>query len=207
MVPGFISPIAMMASWGTFLASRGFAAILVDPPTALDLPPTRSRAQITALQSLVAEATRAGSPLNGKLDVQKLAAGGWSMGGGGTMETANTSPPLPGLKAAFPLAPWNIGGIYSRTQVPSIVFAGTADILVPPSMARPEYDSIPAGTPKAYVEFQGADHFIFTSPNGGGGQLGSYTHAWLQVHLNGRAECKAALVRGSGMSNFLSASL
>ena len=81
IITGFIVGVSSMASWGPYLASRGIATFLIDPPTNLDNPAARSRAQLAALNSLKAEATRPGSPLNGKLDVNRLAIAGWSMGG------------------------------------------------------------------------------------------------------------------------------
>jgi dienelactone hydrolase len=104
IITGYLLGVAGMAEWGPYLASRGLATFLIDPPGPGDEPSTRAVAMAAAVASLRAEATRAGSPLNGKLDVNKMAIAGWSMGGGGTLTLANTNPP--GIKAAIGLAPW-----------------------------------------------------------------------------------------------------
>jgi fused signal recognition particle receptor len=103
IITGYVVGVVGMAEWGPYLASRGIATFLIDPPTAGDQPLERGLALLAALNSLRAEATRPGSPLNGKLDVDKLAIGGWSMGGGGTLLAANQNPA--GVKAAVAFAP------------------------------------------------------------------------------------------------------
>lgn len=208
IVTGFIAGVSSMASWGPFLASKGIAAFLIDPPTPLDDPSTRSRAQLAALQTLKAEATRPGGPLNGKLDLNNLAIAGWSMGGGGTLHSANTNPP--GVKAAIAFAPWELGGsaVFPADHVPTLILAGgSADALVNHGMSRGEYDSIPSGVSKAYIEISGADHFQWTSPGGASGLAGTYTWAWLNAYVNGATECKGAIQRIPQDADFASSSL
>jgi triacylglycerol lipase len=206
IVTGYIVGVAAMAEWGPYLASRGIATFLIDPPTSGDQPLERGIALLAALNSLKAEASRPGSPLNGKLDVNKLAIGGWSMGGGGTLLAANQNPA--GVKAAVAFAPWNQGAAYSRDRVPSLVLAGgLADILVPSLMSRSQYNSIPAGTPKAYVEVGGAEHFQWQRPAGAGAVSGDYTWAWLNAFVNGEEACKAVIARRSNFTDFATSSL
>ncbi|HMJ10219.1 MAG TPA: hypothetical protein VK524_02380 [Polyangiaceae bacterium] len=195
IITGFITAVSGMAEWGPYLASRGIATFLIDPPGGGDLPAVRSRALLAALASLRSEATRSGSPLNGKLDVNRLAIAGWSMGGGGTLLTANQNPP--GVKAAVAFAPWE-GSSYLSDRVPSLVLAGgSADALVNHSMSRNQYNSIPASTPKAYVEPRGADHFQWQRPSGASGVAGQYTWAWLNAYVNGVSECKSVIANRS----------
>src|SRR5262245_8388697 len=35
VLPGFISPVSMIAAWGPFFATKNMAAFLIDPPTPL----------------------------------------------------------------------------------------------------------------------------------------------------------------------------
>jgi dienelactone hydrolase len=204
IITGFMIGVSGMAEWGPYLASRGLATFLIDPPGALDGPPIRANALTAALASLRAEATRSGSPLNGKLDVNKLAIAGWSMGGGGTLTVANRNPP--GVKAAVAFAPWESAG-YPSDRVPSLVLAGGgADTLVNHAMSRNQYNSIPASTPKAYVEPLGADHFAWQRPAGAAGVSGEYTWAWLNAYVNGVSECKA-VITNRGFGDFATSSL
>jgi hypothetical protein len=195
VVPGFISPISFLTSWGPFFAQRGMAAFLVDPNLPSDFPDARSAAQIEALNSLKAEATRPGSPLNGRLDVNRLAVAGWSMGGGGTLMTAAANPP--GVKAAVGWAPWNPVPVYQAARVPSMVLSGgLGDLLVGTIMTLAEYESIPATTPKAYYEWT-AGHQEWVSPSAINGNGGTLTWAWINGFVNDVEECKA-LVKAGG---------
>jgi dienelactone hydrolase len=198
IITGYIVGVSGMANWGPFLASKGMATFLIDPPGAGDDPSARSRAQIAALASLRAEATRPGSPLNGKLDLNKLAIAGWSMGGGGTLHTASGNPP--GVKAAIAFAPWELGAsaTFPGDRVPTLVLAGGgADALVNHGMSRGEYDSIFAA-PKAYVEVNGADHFQWQNPVGAGNVAGLYTWAWINSWVNGASACNSIIANRAG---------
>jgi len=205
IITGFLVGVSGMAEWGPYLASRGVATFLIDPPDPLSPPPVRSQALLAAVASLRTEASRPGSPLNGKLDVNNIAIGGWSMGGGGTLTAANTNPP--NIKAAVALAPWEFIG-YPFNRVPSLVLSGgNADILVNAGMSRNQYNSIPANTPKAYVEPAGADHFQWQRPGGAGGVSGEYTWAWLNAYMFGATECKSVISRRSNFTDFATSSL
>ncbi len=204
IITGYIVGVSGMSSWGPYLASRGLATFLIDPPAPGDFPPTRAAALRAAVASLRAEATRAGSPLNGKLDVNNIAIAGWSMGGGGTLTLAADNPP--NLKAAVAFAPWESRG-YISNRVPSLILTGgAADSLVNHAMSRNQYNSIPASTPKAYVEPVGADHFQWQSPAGAGGISGTYTWAWLNAYMNGVSECKS-VITNRGFADFHTSSL
>lgn len=207
IVPGYLSPVSLMASWGPFLASRGMAAFLVDPPSSGDFPAARSSAQLAALNSLKGENTRSGSPLQGKLNLDALAIAGWSMGGGGTLHSANSNPP--GVKAAVAFAPWETATSFPSDRVPTLILAGgSADSLVSHQMSRAEYDSIPGSTPKAYAEISGADHFQWTSPSGAGSRAGTFTWAWVNAYVNGETGCKSVISQaGGGFADFATSSL
>jgi dienelactone hydrolase len=181
IVPGFVSPRVLIEGWGPFLASHGIVVFTIDTNAVSDQPTQRSRALLNALDSLKAENTRAGSPLNGKLDNDRQAVGGHSMGGGGTLITANGNPHL---KAALPMCPWNPGGTFSRNQVPTLIFASAGDPLAG-GQSQGFYSSIPDSTPKMLFEWGAADHFMANAPTGAAGQVGRYGLSWLKVFLEG----------------------
>src|SRR5690606_22876002 len=105
IVPGFVSSRSWVGDWAPFLASHGMAAILIDTNWLTDDPDARKAALLDALVSLKGENTRAGSPLQGKLDTSRAAVVGWSMGGGGALLAAAEDP---SLKAAVGICPWNL---------------------------------------------------------------------------------------------------
>ncbi len=189
IVPGFVSPRSMIEAWGPFFASHGIVAFTVDTNLPTDLPDQRSRALLNALESLQAENTRAGSPLFGKLDTERLAVGGHSMGGGGTLITADGHPEL---KAALPMCAWSPGGRFSTNGVPTLLFASAGDPLAG-GQSQGFYRSIPDSTPKMLFEWGVADHMVANEPTGALGQVGHFALAWLKVFLEGDESYREAL--------------
>jgi dienelactone hydrolase len=168
IVPGFTAAESSIADWGPFLASWGFVVMTFgtsDPTTGASdtsvLPPVREAALLDALTTLQDENTRSGSPLKGELDLTRQGVAGWSMGGGGTLLAANTTP---SLKACFAMEPWNPSTTYPNDTVPTLMFGGTADGLAGPPMPQDQYTSIPATTPKMLYEVDGGTHYVSTSP-------------------------------------------
>jgi dienelactone hydrolase len=206
-IPGFTEAQNAINQWGTFLASHGFVAMMVDTAaggvanTGVQ-PPARANGLWEAVQTLQAENTRSGSPLAGQIDTGSMAVMGHSMGGGGTLIAANAHSTL---KAAIGLCPWNPGGTYPQDTVPSLIFAGTADVLVAPSQASAEYQSIPGTTPKCYSEFTGGSHFVSNTPLGPAATdkvVARFGLSWFKVHLAGDARYQQFLAKDATNSNF-----
>jgi len=199
IVPGFVSPESSIGNWGPFLASHGIVTLTIGTNSTLDQPPARERALMDALETIKNENTRGGSPLNGKLDLSRLAVGGWSMGGGGTLNAIQKHPEL---KAGMALCPWNPGVPYSRITVPTLLFSGTLDALAA-GQGPGFYRSIPASTPKVSWEVAGADHFYANDPAGRGGWVGAYGLSFLKTFLEGDDRYRQFLsVRGPGSATF-----
>lgn len=135
--------------WGTLLASHGFVVMFINPTNLGALPAARGTVLISGVDALVGEATRAGSPLLGKLDVTSMAVMGHSYGGAGALYAANTNDPR--LKAAIGLNPVTGSPSYSNNRVPSLIIAGYGDPYVADTMQQ--YNSIPSSTPKLHAEF------------------------------------------------------
>jgi dienelactone hydrolase len=207
IIPGFTEVQAQINQWGTFLASHGFAVMMIDSAangmgnTGVQ-PPSRASGLAEGVTSLKGENTRMGSPLMGQLDGSRMAVMGHSMGGGGTLLTANAHPEL---KAAIGLCPWNPGGTYPMDTVPTLFFDGTSDTLVPPSQATGEYMSIPATTHKVYAEFQGGSHFVANTPLGTAATdkvVARIGLSWLEVYLVGDMRYQQFIAKDMTMSNF-----
>jgi len=205
VIPGFTETQSAVNQWGTFLASHGFVVMCVDTASGGTAntgvaPQARASGLAEAVTTLQGENTRSGSPLFGKLNTSLMAIMGHSMGGGGTLIAANAHPEL---KAAIGLCPWNPGGTYPMDTVPSLFFDGSADILVPPSAATPEYQSIPTTTAKIYAEFDGGTHYVANTPLGGAASdmvVARIGLSWLEVHVVGDTRYAQFLVKDSSMS-------
>jgi dienelactone hydrolase len=186
VVPGFTAQRSDVAPWGTFLASHGIVALVLDTNTTSDQPDVRSRALVDALESVKKENMRDGSPVKGKIDTSRLGVMGWSMGGGGTWITADAHPEL---KVAVSLCGWIVQPAGSRTKVPSLQFAARDDSLAA-GMSQPVYDAIPASTPKMLIQFDEptgllGGHYVANDPANMNQQIGAYGLSWIKVYLEG----------------------
>lgn len=209
IVPGFTAAESSIANWAPFLASRGIIVMTLGtsnpstgaPDTSVQ-PPVREAALLDALTTIKGENTRSGSALVGKVDVNRMATSGWSMGGGGTMLAANSTP---SLKASMAMCPWNPGASYSMMTVPSIQFGGTADTLAGAPMPDSQYNSIPMTTSKLLYVINGGTHFVANDPKGESGTyaIGRLGLSWMKVFLECDVRYKQFLtVKPSDASEF-----
>jgi dienelactone hydrolase len=181
VVPGFLAAESSIAAWGPFLASHGIVTLTIGTNSPTDSPDLRAKALLDALATIAAENARSGSPLEGKVDLERLGIMGWSMGGGGTLIASSSTP---GLKAAITLAAWSPGVSFSDERVPVLLFAGGSDA-VAGGQSQGFFTSIPDSTPKMLFEVRGGSHSVANSPNGGNGEVGRYGLSWLKVFLEG----------------------
>jgi dienelactone hydrolase len=181
VVPGFISPEASTRPWGPFLASHGIVTLTIGTNTGGDLPDVRARALLDAIETLKAENTRAGGPVEGQMALDRFAVMGWSMGGGGTLIAANGNPEL---RAAVSLAAWSPAARFTNDRVPTLLLAGSLD-LVAGGQSQGFFESIPESTPKMLFEIAGGGHDIANNPISAGGEVGLYGLSWLKVFLEG----------------------
>ena len=72
IVPGFTSSESSIQDWGPFYASHGIVTMTIGTNHPLKLPAGRAAALLDALVSLRAEHTRSGSPLKGRLDLDRV---------------------------------------------------------------------------------------------------------------------------------------
>jgi dienelactone hydrolase len=186
VVPGFASVQAQIQEWGPFLASHGIVAMTLGTNSVLDQPPQRATALLDALKTIRAENTREGSELKGKLDVNRQAVIGWSMGGGGALLAAESTPEL---KAAISLAGWNPGYDYGKVQVPALLFAAKGDLLAG-GQSQGFFTTLPESLPKLLYESSNntaffGGHDTFNSPHTLEGLVGRFGLSWLKVFLEG----------------------
>ena len=151
--PGFTASWSSISWLGPRIASHGFVVIGIETNSTLDQPASRGRQLLAALDYLTN--TWSGRT---RIDRNRLAVAGHSMGGGGSLEAARSRPTL---QAAVPLAPWNTTKSWSTLRVPTLIVGGESDTVAPVSShSIPFYTSIPASAEKAYLELNNASHFF-----------------------------------------------
>lgn len=156
MAPGFTEDMTATGWLGQKLASNGFVVMAFNTNTPFDLPPSRGKALLLALDHMkVAASTKS------IVDPTRQAVIGHSMGGGGTLSASKARP---ALKAAIGLASWHTDGSWPEITVPNLQVGVADDVIAPTFMhVIPFHRSIPATTPKAYVEYPSGSHFATNS--------------------------------------------
>lgn len=193
IVPGFSALPLSVSEWGPFYASHGIVTIIIGTNSLFDFPETRAIALIDALETLRQENTRASSPLENNLDVDKFAVSGWSMGGGGAQRAAvldNT------IKGVVGLCPWLPSPSLNHDS-PVVIFSGQDDTVAPPPQhADIHYNVTPNTTDKLLFEVKNGDHSVANSPNGGNGTVGKIALSWLKLFVE-ENDCYCPLLTDS----------
>jgi hypothetical protein len=168
--PGFNGTWSGIAWLGPRLASQGFVVFGIDTNTLTDNQSSRGTQLLAALDFLTQR-----SSVRSRVDANRLAVAGHSMGGGGAFSASLRRPSLWAVIGNAPFWPSSL----STERVPTLITAMQNDSLV--GQNRNNYNSIPAGTEKAYVEVAGAGH----------NQIGQPTTAiartwipWLKIFLD-----------------------
>lgn len=171
IAPGWTESTSAVHWLAPRLASHGFAVIVFDVNnTFFDLPSSRASQLLRALDYF-----RNQSAMSSRIDGRRTAVMGHSMGGGGALEATLRRKQL---KAAIPLMPWDLYTNFGGTTVPTMIIGSDGDIIAPTnSHSIPFYNSIPATTPKAYMEMKNEDHFASNSPNV---TIGAQSIAWMK---------------------------
>jgi pimeloyl-ACP methyl ester carboxylesterase len=167
--PGFTARQSSMSWYGPRLASNGFVVFTIDTNSTSDQPDSRARQLLASLDYLTAR-----SSVANRIDRNRLAVMGHSMGGGGSLAASVSRQTL---KASVPLTPWH-GTKTFRTSVPQMIIGAQNDSTASVrSHAIPHYEGVPSTTAKAYLELAGASHF---APNSSNTTIGKYSLSWLK---------------------------
>ena len=170
IAPGFTATQSSISWLGPRLASQGFVVFTIDTNSTFDQPNSRGTQLLAALDYLTGQ-----SSVRTRIDRNRLAVAGHSMGGGGTLAAANTRP---ALQAAIPLTAWHTTKTWSNVRVPTLVIGAQNDTVAPVSQhSILFYNSIPATSEKGYLELAGASHF---APNSSNTTIAKYMISWLK---------------------------
>jgi len=185
MSPGYTAAWSSISWLGPRIASHGFVVIGIETNSRFDQPASRGTQLLAALDYLTQS-----SSVRTRVDASRLAVGGHSMGGGGTLEASSDRP---SLQAAVPLAPWNTDKSWSEIRVPTLIIGGESDTVAPVSShSIPFYNSI-SQTEKAYLELNGASHFFPQSVNTLTGRMAV---AWLKRFVDNDTRYEQFLCAG-----------
>ncbi|MEU1900211.1 alpha/beta hydrolase [Nocardiopsis dassonvillei] len=170
IAPGYTASQSSMAWMGHRIASQGFVVFTIDTNTRYDQPDSRGAQIEAALDYLVDD-----SDVSDRVDGDRLAVMGHSMGGGGTLAAAEDRPEL---RAAIPLTPWHLQKDWSDVEVPTMIIGAENDSIASVSShSIPFYESLDGDLERAYLELEGASHF---APNLSNTIIARYSISWLK---------------------------
>ena len=182
-------------SWlGPRLASQGFVVFGIETNNLNDTPTSRGTQLLAALDYLVRS-----SSVRTRVDSNRLAVVGHSMGGGGALDAALRRP---ALQAAIGNAPHLPSGSLANDRVPTLIYAMQNDTLVTPSRLTALYNSIPTTTERAYIEIAGAGHNYIGQPST---TLARTMIPWLKIFVDDDARYSqflCPLTNTSGVSQY-----
>ncbi|WP_239675133.1 alpha/beta hydrolase family protein [Natronosporangium hydrolyticum] len=162
--PGYTASWSTIDWLGPFLASHGFVVIGINTNSRFDQPGSRSTQLLNALDYLVDQSSE-----RHRVDPDRLAVSGHSMGGGGAVQATRTRT---SLLASVPLTPWHLSSLWGGVQTPTMVIGGQRDAVAPVrSHSIPIYEAIPGSSQKAYAEMRGEGHYFPLSRDATVGKL------------------------------------
>ena len=181
ITPGWGGGEQNQAAWGPFYASHGIVAMIIRPSAPWrDMPAARSRALLEASVALQSEHEREGSVLKGRLDVERRAVQGHSLGGAAAQIAALNDQTLKCVIAVCPddgkrmgADRWVEPGTNTLSfpsepprSVPVLIISGEKDTEAPVKVsAWPHYRQTAAT--KLIFEVAGGDHYVADGPAGG----------------------------------------
>lgn len=154
--PGFTAYWSSISWIGPRLASWGFVVVGIETITTLDQPDSRGQQLLAALNWAVSSS--APSAVRSRADGTRRGVAGHSMGGGGSLE-ALAMDTTGNVKAAVPLAPWNLDKTWNNVNKPVLIVGGQLDTVAPVATHSIPFYTTLAGS-KAYVELTAASHFF-----------------------------------------------
>mgnify|MGYP001174911955 CR=1 FL=1 len=205
-MPGFRAPASIYEWWGPALASLGYSVFILETNTPTDSLAARADALIAAVDFIKSENQNSSAPVADKIDIEKIAIMGHSMGGGASLLAATQIED--DIKAVIPLALYccepgqSFSGDYGNLEVPAMIIASTEDEVAPPGdHAKLLYDSI--GGSRTYIEFASGDHMFVSNSGEEKAALSRFVLAFLKDNLDGRNHLESLNEESTELTLFL----
>jgi hypothetical protein len=156
LCPGITATKGLYTWLATRVASWGFVVINMNANTTLDFDGARERELEAALSTVATLSQTRSSPLYGRIDVQRRAVIGHSMGGGAALDAGLRDSDL---LASVALAPGGVAtsaSVLTPTRVPTLIVGFDLDTICPPAIfADVYYAELPATLDSAKLLMQG----------------------------------------------------
>jgi dienelactone hydrolase len=163
------------------LASHGFIVAAANTSNS-----GTGREMIAGLDNLTRMHNQSGNRFSGKVDLERVAASGYSQGGGGALNAAKD----PRVVTTIAIQPWQ-ASVRGETE-PVLLLSGSSDAVVSPRSVETLFNA--AQAPAVYANLRGGTHFEVL---GSGGRFRYPSTAWARWYLMGDTDARDVFV-GSG---------
>lgn len=180
---GFTNSKEQMEWLSEHLTSHGYVVLTMTPNNRYGQPPVWRSAQIGGFAELEDENNRAGSPLQGKINLDKRNIMGFSMGGGGVLLAAADMGEDPASVIA--LAPWlgDNNVYFNGIKAPTMMLGSEDDELA--YYTEDFYAQLPSNIERGLAMFAGRSHYDWfgTGDQDAKAEFRTLVTAFLEVQL------------------------
>ena len=182
IIPGYSNYVWQIENWGPYLASYGIVTMFVNVNNVFQTHEYRSIALLDGLTTIREENLRINSPLFNKLNLAKLAVGGYSMGGGGAQLAAQQDTTI---NAVIALSPHLNNSSLSLSNVDPILFiSGEFDLVAPNNIhTNVFYDNTPNNIDKLLFEVNNGSHSTVMDPSNNE-SMGPKIIYWIEKYID-----------------------
>ena len=182
IIPGFSNYVWQIESWGPYLASYGIVTMFVNVNNIFHTHEYRSAALLDGLTTIREENFRDESPLFSSLNLEKLAVGGYSMGGGGAQLAAQVDTSINAVVALS--AHLNNSSSSLLNQTPILFISGELDVIAPNNIhTNIFYNNTPDTVDKLLFEIDNGSHFTVMAP-GNNQAMGQKIVYWIEKYID-----------------------
>jgi hypothetical protein len=186
--PGFTNSASDIFWLGQHLSTHGFIVLAMAPSNTWGNNPEWRDAHVAAYEELIEENGRAGGPIAGHVNVNKIQIMGYSKGGGGALMAAQQlSSQGKVIGAVQPLAPYfDSWSNVNLITAPIAIHGGSSDIIAPTgSHAVPMFNGLASGTKRLLAIYSGLSHTTWVSSSSTHHpRIKQYVTSWMKVYLD-----------------------
>jgi dienelactone hydrolase len=192
---GWINTKEDMSWIADHLVTHGYILISMTPNNNMGNNEQWEKAHKAGLNKLISENKRAGSPINGLVDIENMQIMGFSKGGGGALLAAADMGDQ--VKSTQALAPYmdqdyELAGIRSAT----VCYSGSDDLIATTNVVGDIFNTLPKSIDRSMVILNKAAHLDWMNDGKYQDRFKTYITAWMKVHLNGETDYET-FIKGS----------
>ena len=192
LTPGYTNNSSVIFWLADHAATHGFIVLAVQPDgSTWGNNPDWRDAHIDAYAEIVEEAARAGSPIQGHVNTNKIQIMGFSKGGGGALMAAQSlTQQGKVIGSVQALAPYyDTWSAVNAITAPTAIHCGSSDTTAPVgSHGQPMYNGLSTSTKRMLGVYTGLTHGDWYSGTGTiRYKMKQYITSWMKVYLDGNS--------------------